>query len=210
MTDPRYTWEGFFALAMPALRSDPSSAIAAIRAAAGDDPLAQVGGYSLIAELDPTVTDAGYVAMMDTTLRVMFDQGFSSGHMNRYEADRWIELHGDLRTSFDRIVEIPVPPPDHSAGLELAPGETLMLAIIGPELFANQLWIERAANGTYQAFSMREYETGDGTLTRCEEPSIEAGDTPEVVLRSTGAYLGSAPFWAHDALVPYFTERRAL
>jgi len=208
VTDPRFTWERFFAKAADALRANPSQAVGEIHAAASGDQFAQFGGYSLIAEFDASTADARYLEMMDTSLQMMFDRKLSSGHLNRYEADRWIATHGDIRTSFDRIVEVAPPPPDHAARVALSPGEVLMVATMGPGALDNQFWIERTSAGTYGAFSMRQWESGDATLTRCEEDSIGNWDAVEEVLQSLGGYLGTRPFWAHDELDPYFPQRR--
>lgn len=210
VTDPRFSWENFFSKAASVYRARPTQAIEEIHAAASGDPLAQFGGYALIAEFEPTTPDSRFLEMLDASLEMMFDRGLSSGHLTRYEADRWIATHGDLRTSFDRIVEVAPPPPEHSADVPLAPGETLMVATMGPGALDNQFWIERTNDDTYGAFSMRQWESGDTTLTRCPENSIGQWDTCDGVLRSLGNYLGSRPFWAHDQLDPYFTERRNL
>ena len=208
VSDPRFSWENFFAKASEALRADPSQAIGEIRAAAGVEHLAQFGGYSVIAEFDASCSDPRYLEMLDTSLQMMFDRRLSSGHLNRYEADRWIATHGDLRTSFDRIVDVAPPASDHAAEVALAPGETLMVATMGPDALDNQFWIEHTSAGTYGAFSMRQWESGDPTLTRCAEDSIGQWESVEGVLQSLGSYLGTRPFWAHEQLDPYFPRRR--
>lgn len=208
VSDPRFSWETFVAKAAEVLRANPSQAIGEIHTATRGDQFAQFGGYSLIAEFDPSTADARYLEMMDASLQMMFDRSLSSGHLNRYEADRWIATHGDLRTSFDRIVEIAPPPPEHAAGVTLGPGETLMVATMGPDALDNQFWIEHTSVGTYVAFSMRLWEAGDATLTRCTEDSVGSWETFGGVLQSLGGYLGTRPFWAHDQLDPYITQRR--
>jgi len=208
VTDPRFTWDNFFSKARAALRTSPTQAIGEIHAAAGDDASAWFGGYSLIAELEPTTLDTRYLEMLDASLQMMYDGRLSSGHLSRYEADRWIATHGDLRTSFDRVVEVAPPAPGHVAGVALAPGQSLMVATMGPGALDNQFWIERASTGTYEAFSMRKWESDDVTLTRCAEDTVGSWDTVEGLLRSLGSYLGARPFWAHDQLEPYFTQRQ--
>jgi hypothetical protein len=113
--DPRFGWDGFFSKVSSALRTDPTQAIADIHAAAGTDALAQFGGAQLVAEFDHGSHDPRYLEMIDASLQMMYDRRLSSGHLTRYEADRWIATHGDLRTSFDRIVEVAPPPPPPSA-----------------------------------------------------------------------------------------------
>lgn len=210
VADPRFSWETFFAKASAALRADPARAIGEIYAAAAADQFARFGGYSLIAELDPSTTDTRYLEMQDASLQMMFDRGLSSGHLNRYEADRWIATHGDLRMSFDRIVEVTPPPPGHVAAVTLAPGETLMVATMGPDALDNQFWIEHTSAGTYKAFSMRRWTSDDTTLTRCTEDSVGDCGNVEGVLQRLGGYLVTRPFWAHEQLDPYFTQRREI
>ncbi len=210
IADPRFSWANFFSKASEALRANSAQAIGEIHAAASDDHLGQFGGYSLIAEFDATTTDARYLEMMDASLQMMFDRQLSSGHLNRYEADRWIATHDDLRTSFDRIEDVPPPPPDHTAEVTLDRDESLMVAMMGPGALDNQFWIEHTITGTYAAFSMRVWESGDATLTRCAEDSIGSWESIEGVLQSLGGQLGTRPYWAHEQLDPYFTQRRGL
>lgn len=208
VSDPRFSWENFIGRAYEALRASPSRAIGEIYAAAYADQLAQFGGYSLIAEFDASSSDPRYLAMLDASLQMMFGKRLSSAHLNRYEADRWIATYGDLRTSFDQTVEVAPLAPDHAAEVVLAPGETLMVATLGPDALDNQFWIERTIAGTYGAFSMRQWERGDATLTRCAEDAIGQWESIEEVLASLGSYLGTRPFWAHGRLDPYFRQRR--
>lgn len=209
IADPRFGWDSFVSKAVAAIRASPTQAVGEIHAAAGGDPIAQFGGYLLIAECEPTMLDARYLEMMDASLRMMYDKGLSSGHLNRYEADRWIAAHGDLRTSFDRIVDVvPSPPSDHAAEMTLPVGDSLMVATMGPGGLDNQFWIERTSAGTFEAFSMRRWSSEDESLTRCPEATVGSWSTLDEVLRSLGGYLRSRPFWSHDLLDPYFTERR--
>jgi hypothetical protein len=207
VADPRFAWDGFFSPASQALRADPARTIEELYVAA-DDRNTVLGAYSLLTEIDAPLTDPHYLELMDATLQMMFEAGLSSGHLNRYEADRWIATHGDLRTSFDRIVDVAPPPPDLAADVSLGPGESLMVATMGPNALDNQFWIERTAAGTYAAFSMREWEAGDGVLTRCAEDQIGTHETAMALLQRMGSYLGVQTYWAHDLLMPYFTQRR--
>lgn len=208
VSDPQFGWQPFFSKVQPALRDNPSQTIAAIHRAASHDTWARFGGYQLIAELDPTCQDLLYFEMMDAGLELMHERGLSSGHLTRYEADRWIATHGDLRTSFDRSVDTAPPPPEHKANVELAPGNALMVATMGPGALDNQFWIEQTAAGTYGAFSMRRWGSDDDTLTRCAEDQVGQWGTVEELLRSLGSYLRTSPYWAHEQLQPYFTEHR--
>lgn len=208
IADPRFSWENFLGKVFSALQSNPSQAIGEIHAAAGADPLARYGGYSLVSEFDASTSDPRYLEMFDSSLDMMFQRRLSSGHLNRYEADRWIATHGDLRTSFDRIVEVALPPPSHVAAVTLAPGAAVMVATMGPNALDNQFWVERTNAGAFLVYSMRQWESGDPTLTRCSEDSIGTWESIEGALQSLGSYLRTRPFWAHEQLDPYFPQRR--
>lgn len=209
ITDPRYDWANFFSKVLPAYQTNLSQAIAEIHGAAGDNPFAKIGGYRVIAEFEPENKDPLYLDMMDACLQMMYDHGLLSLHMTGYERDRWVDTHGDIRTSFDRIVDV-APPQHHIGNVALAPGESLMVAKMGPNALDNQFWIERIDETTYGAFSMRKWDSDAATLTRCEEESIGKFDTADGVLRSLGKFLRLAPNWAHEQLDPYFPERRGL
>lgn len=64
--------------------------------------MATVGAYRLLAEFDGDLRDERFVALQDAYLNLMRDMGFSSMHLTGYESSRWIETHGDLRSSFDQ------------------------------------------------------------------------------------------------------------
>lgn len=218
--DPRFSWTAFFSKVSSALRANPAQAIAEIDSAAGDDALARFGGYSLISEFDASNEDPRYLGMMDHALQMMYERRLSSGHLSRYEADRWVATHGDLRTSFDRIVDVaPSAPPPSTApvspepaangpALQLNPGDALMVAKMGPNQLDNEFWIERGADKSFSAFSMRPADSDATALTRYSEESIGRWETADGVLRSLGGYLRSPTFWAQEQLDPYFVERR--
>jgi hypothetical protein len=207
VTDPRYDWPNFYSRIFPACQANLAQAIAEIHAAAEGDLYAMYGGYRIIAEFEPASQNPMYMDMMDAGLKLMHDQKFASGHLTRYEADRWIATHGDLRTSFDRIVTV-APPAHHTATVRLDPGESLMVAKMGPEPLDNQFHIERRAGNAFIVFSMRQWDSDAVTLTRCEEPDIPQSDTADGVLRRLGQYLRLRPYWAHEQLEPFFPERR--
>lgn len=209
VTDPRYDWTNFFSKILPAYQANPDQLIAEIHAAAGDDTFAKIGGYRVIADFEPGIKHPLYLEMMDACLQMMYDQGLASIHMTGYEKGRWIDTHGDIRTSFDRIIEV-TPPRHHTANLALAPGDSLMVAKMGPHELDNQFWIERINNVTYGAFSMRQWDSDAVALTRCEEKEIGKYETADGVLRDLGIFLRLRPHWAHEELDPYFPERRVL
>jgi hypothetical protein len=73
------------------------------------DRLTNVGAYSLLYEGDAPAEDGRFAELREAFLEYMRQSRYSSGHLTRHEADRWIELHGDLRSSFDNIVDAVVP-----------------------------------------------------------------------------------------------------
>jgi hypothetical protein len=206
--DPRFGWQSFFSKAQSAFRENLARSVAEVDSAAGDDAIARFGGYRLIAEFEPHNQEPVFLDMMDGALQSMFTRGLSSGHMSRFEADRWIAVHGDLRTSFDRIVDVIPPDPDHTVSVEMNPGDALMVAVMGPGALDNQFWIELGNAGSYGAFSMRKWESDDVTLTRCSEDDVGQWESVDGVLRGLGSMLRTQPYWAHEQLDPYFTERR--
>jgi hypothetical protein len=207
VTDPRYDWSNFFSRLLPAYQANLTQAIAEIHGAAGSDPYAMYGGYRVIAEFEPSSQDPLYLDMMDAGLSLMHGAKLSSGHLTGHEADRWIETHGDLRTSFDHIVEV-APPEHYTPIINLAPGENLMVAKMGPGPLDNQFHVERIGQDAFGAFSMRKHDSEATVLTRCEEPTIPHSETAATVLRNLGQYLRLRPYWAHEQLEPLFPERR--
>jgi len=207
VTDPRYDWSNFFSRVLHAYQANATQAIAEIHTAAGSDPYAMYGGYRVVAEFEPATQDPRYLDMMDAGLKLMYERKLSSGHLTGYEAERWIKTHGDLRTSFDRIVDV-APAEHHTVSVNLAAGESVMVAKMGPDPLDNQFHIERIGENTFRAFSMRKRDFDDLALTRCEESSIPQSDTADGVLRSLGLYLRLRPYWAHEQLEPFFPERR--
>lgn len=207
INDPRFDWTNFFAKFLAAYQTNLAQAIADLHAAAGADPLARYGGYQLVAEFEPESTDPLFLDMMDTGLQMMFDRGLSSLHMNWYEQQRWTSVHGDLHTSFDRLVEV-APPADAEASVELEPGQSLMVAMLGPGALDNQFWVERIDASTYGVFSMRPKDSDAVVLMRSEEEWIGKTDSLSGILRNLGAFLRTPSYWVHPDLDPYFTERR--
>jgi len=209
VTDPRYDWANFFSRLLPSYQANQAQMIAEIHDAAGGDPYTMYGGYCLVAEFEPASQDPLYLEMMDAGLRLMYDRKLSSGQLTGYEADRWIKTHGDLRVSFDRIVDVAVPAPaQQSANVDLRPGESVMVAKMGPDPLDNQFHLERIDDSLFGAFSMRKWDSDAVSLTRCEERDVPQSNTADGVLRSLGQYLRLRPYWAHEQLEPFFPERR--
>jgi hypothetical protein len=105
MNDPRFQWE-FLAPVMLAMNGPQrEQVIQELYDAAlvdADRPMATVGAYRLLAEYDGNLPDERFSTLRDAYLNLMRDMGFSSGHLTGNESSRWIELHGDLRSTFDR------------------------------------------------------------------------------------------------------------
>ena len=205
-----YDWDNFFSQFLSAYNANLSGAIAELHQAAGADPFARYGGYRLVAEFDGACKDTLYLAMMDSALQMMYEHGLSSGHMTGYERDRWIATHGDLRTSFDRVVEVERPTVVSVPQFELGHGQSVMVARMGPGEFDNQFWVERVDGVTYRAYSMRRSDSEAVTLTRYEEESVGSFESLGAIFRGIGDYLRTPSYWVHSELVPYFPERRNL
>jgi hypothetical protein len=105
VTDPRFDWGSFFGPVHTELMTGDRDRViselydAAINAE--DRDMATVGAYGLLAEFNPELDDPRFLSLYDEALELMRAAGFSSGHLTRFEADRWIAVHGDLRPSFD-------------------------------------------------------------------------------------------------------------
>jgi len=209
ITDPRFDWTNFFSKVLPAYQSNLTKAIAEIHAAAGDDPFAKYGGYRLVAEFEPATKDPRYLEMMDACLQMMYERGLSSGHMTGFEQERWVETHGDIRTSFDRIVEVN-PPESRTVSVNITVGHSLMVAKMGPNPLDNEFWIERIDDNSYRVFSMRQWDSDAVTLTRSEEESIGTSNSADGILRKLANYLGLPSYWSHEELQSYFPVRRNL
>jgi hypothetical protein len=104
MTDPRFDWEFMSPVMLSMngpLRDQVIQELYDAASADADRPMASVGAYKLLAEYDGNLRDERFLALQDTYLNLMHHVGFSSGHLTGYESNRWIETHGDLRSSFD-------------------------------------------------------------------------------------------------------------
>lgn len=209
VSDPRFEWDGFFSKVLPAYQSSLARTVAELHDAAAADPLSRYGAYQVIAEFEPGCKEPLYLELMDAALKMMYDSGLSSGHLTGYEAERWIATHGDLRTSFDRLVEV-TPPSASATALSLAPGQAMKVAGMGPGELDNQFWIERTETSTYRAFSMRPKNSEATTLTRYEEQMVGESDSADGILRALGRYLREPTYWALKELDPYFIERRTV
>ena len=179
-------------------------------AAAADNPLlATFAAHALVSEVDGGCRDPEYLAMVDASLELLRSLGLSSGHLTRYEADRWVEVHGDLRTTFDGIVERdvspPVPPP---AVDELAIGEARLIAKTGPEDDDNHFFLERGRDGLVGVFSIRTRSDEDPTRDRYEEDHLGRSESVHGMLVAVAEMFRVEPYWAHRDLGPYFPERR--
>jgi hypothetical protein len=147
--------------------------------------------------------------MQDAFLEHMRSLKLSSGHLNRYEADRWIATHGDLRTSFDGIHEVPVPATGQDAPcVPLEPGRSRLLARTGPREDDNRFFAEHQADGGYLVYSERIWSTDDPTMKRCEESQLGTFDSLPDLLRAVGEMFSTPTYWADDDLMPYFPARR--
>jgi hypothetical protein len=178
-------------------------------AAAAADPLEVVGAFFLLADWDPASKDERFLALQDVFLDYMRDRRYSSGHLTRYEADRWIALHGDLRSSFDRLVAVDVPMQTQvPAVVELDAGSSKALALTGPLPEGNAFFAERRLDGIYVVFSERQRSSHDPTRVRCEEDYLGSFSGMPDLLRAVGQMLGTRPYWADADLEPYFPTRR--
>jgi len=174
-----------------------------------EDPLRLVGAYNLLKEWEPTSKDERFLELEDRFLDFMHERRYSSGHLTRYEADRWIAVHGDLRTSFDRIVETEVPSfSDAPTAGELELGTAKLLLLTAPLPEGNAFYAERHLDGSYAVFSERQYSNEDPTRSRYEEDELGPFSSMAELLRTLGEWFGLRPYWADPDIEPYFTSYR--
>jgi hypothetical protein len=212
--DTTYGWE-YVGPVVAALRGPNQDAvIQELYEAPGDgsehgSELKVIGAYSLLCEWDPTSRDGRYMSLLDRFLIYVHGQRYSSGHLTRYEADRWIELHGDLRSSFDGIVEVAVPGPNDAPPVaELDLGTQKLLALTAPLPEGNAFYAERGVGGKYVIFSERRRSSDDPTRRRYDETNLGSFSSLADLLRAIGQMFGSRPYWADPAVDPYFPSRR--
>lgn len=212
ITDSRFSWNDFIAPVRSAFGVDPEGVLRDIHDATDGVPraeLAACGGYLLLAECDPELPDARFLAMQDAFLDHIRSLKLSSGHLNRYEADRWIAIHGDLRTSFDGIYEVTTPAAGQDLGHKpLEPGKSRILARMGPGEDDNRFFAERLAAGGYLVYSERIWSADDPTMKRCEESQLGTFDSLPELLKALGRMFGTPTYWADEDLMPYFPARR--
>jgi hypothetical protein len=175
---------------------------------AADRPMASVGAYKLLCESDGDLHDERFVVLRDAYLELAQESGFSSGNLTGYEAQRWNEVHGNLRYSFDRITDVAVPPVGQAPLVpELQPGQEMLIALTGPLPEGNEFFAERRQDGIYGVFSIRPRSSDDHTRERYDEHLGPFSAMPEL-LRAVGEYFRLKPYWAHEDLDPYFPGRR--
>ncbi len=209
--DPSFGYDGFQEPVFTAMQRDPDTVVSEIHAAAiaaSDRDYAVFGAYRLLAEYDPKSEDARFLELQDASVEFMRRRGLSSGHLTGYESDRWVRLHGDLRTSFDNIVDVPVPLGDRAEVQTLDAGEVRLIASTGPLPEGNTFHVEKRPDGQLVVFSERLRSADDPVRERYDESQLGTFENLPDALRAVGAMFRSRPYWAHEDLDPYFTEHR--
>lgn len=168
------------------------------------------GAYSVLAEADDGDRDPRFLELCDASLEYMHTHRFSSGHLTRREADRWIELHGDLRSSFDHIVDVAVPQSGEGVLVDdLEVGGSKLLALTAPLPNGNAFYAERGTDARYIVFSERVRSADDPTRARCDESYLGSFESLESLLTAVGKMFGTPPYWADEQLASYFPSRRS-
>lgn len=212
--DARFGWE-FIQPVMTGLQdaSQRDGTIEALYVTATGSPqkqLAMVGAYNLLSECEPSLRDERYLLMLDATLAEMHHRHFSSGHLNGFERDRWVEKHGDIRSSFDGIFSVSAPEfGDEPTPQPLAVGESRMLAQLGPSGDDNRFFAEHREDDSYVVYSLRIRSVEDPTIMRCDEAQMGTFESLQSLLRAVGQMFDAPTYWAHEDLLPYFPSRRA-
>jgi hypothetical protein len=215
LTDPRFDFSNFIWPVHTTLMSgDRGRVIEELYDAATTDTqqreLATVGAYSLLAEFNDQLDDRRFLKLYDASLEYMRSLGFSSGHLTLNERRRWVDTHGELRSSFDRLFEVRVPSTaDAPSAKPLAPGETRMLASVAPPPDGNAFFAEHRPEGGFVVVFEGPKSVLDRQRVRLEETDMGVFETLPDLLRALGARLGTPPHWIDEDLEPYFPWRRA-
>jgi hypothetical protein len=211
--DPRFGWDyvGPVASAMRGPQRDRAiQELYDAARVASDRPMATIGAYNLMSESEVPTGDERFLELCDASLEHMRLMHYSSGSLTRAEADRWIEVHGDLRSSFDGIVDAAVPGPSEAPpAADLSPGESKLVALTAPLPEGNAFYAERQTGDRYIVFSERQHSSDDPTRGRCDETYLGVFATMPDLLRAVGQMFGTRPYWADEDLELYFPSRRA-
>ena len=214
VTDPRFGWDNFVGVVHTAmLGDDREQVIQELYQAAVMPPSrnqAIFGAYRLLAEFDGDLADQRFLELCDKSLEYMRFMRFSSGHLTGYEASRWIAVQGELRSSFDGIVEVAVPSRENAPTAKpLGLGESRIIALTAPSPGGNAFYAEHRSDGSYIVFSERPRSSDDPTRTRCDETYLGTfRDLPDLFC-AVGNMFGTSPYWVDEDLEPYFPGRRA-
>jgi hypothetical protein len=174
------------------------------------DSFLTIGAYTLLAEGNSPEDDPRFILLRDAVLNYLQANGYSSGHLNRYEADRWTAIHGDLRTSFDGIVEVDLPSADKAAPIpELAVGENKLLALTEALPAGNAFYAERQTEDRYIVFSERSRSDDDPTRERYDETYLGTFSSLHDLYLALGKMFGTRPHWADASVDPYFPAQRS-
>lgn len=211
VTDPRFGWDWLSQAVLPMNSPQRDQVIQELYDAAvsaEDRPMATVGAYRVLCEWDGNLQDPRFAELRDAYLQLLHQMRFTSLELTGYESARWIELHGDLRHSFDRIVDVKVDPAALPPAAELAPGQSKLLLRMGPSSQDNEFYGERSANGLYGLYCIGISSSDDPTKVRYDWPDIIPCATMQELLVQVGRRFGTRPYWADPVLEPYFTGRR--
>ncbi len=146
ITDPNYTYDMFLG-PWRIVITESAHGLDSLYDNAKYSKDATFGAYRVLSDLNLSFTnltqsDPRFLEILDLSLGYLKSLGFSSGHLNRYEADRWLDTHeGFLRTSFDGYIERPVSSEErisHSKGPEI--GQIKKVALTGPQSWANEFY----------------------------------------------------------------------
>jgi hypothetical protein len=162
-----------------------------------------------LSESSTAERDGRFLELLDASLAYMHQMGYSSGHLTRYEADRWIEVHGDLRSSFDNIVEVAVPGPSEAPPVAVIDvGESRLIALTAPLPEGNAFYAEHQSLDRYLVWSERRTSSDDPTRKRCDESYLGTFTSLLELMRAVGQMFGTQPYWADGDLEPYFPAKR--
>jgi hypothetical protein len=212
--DPRFSWDRMFGPVSRALFGQTrDQAIEELYEAAigsADREMAILGAYGLIAEFLPKSEDHRFLWLFDEALGSLRARRIASMHLTGFEAERWVAVHGELRSSFDGLFSVEVP--DNGDLPEPQPleiGASRMLALTHPLPDGNAFFAEHRSDGSYVVYSERLYSSDDPRRVRCEEDLLGTFTSLKDLMRALGEMFGSPPHWFDGDLEDYFPQRGA-
>jgi hypothetical protein len=212
--DQRFSWDRMWGPVSRALFGETrDQAIGELYEATISSPdreMATLGAYGLIVEFLPESEDHRYLSLLDETLGTLRTRRVTSMYLSGFETERWVAVHGELRSSYDGLFAVEVPTnEDLPEPKPLEVGASRMLALTHPLPDGNGFFAEHRGDGVYLVYSERIHSSDDPRRVRCEEDQLGTFTSLKDLMRALAEMFGSPPHWSDDDLEDYFPQRGA-